>query len=71
VLCGNSLGDPTMNYRLAVLLLTFSSVPTPTFADTFGTGDNSFDIEFVTIGDPGNPPDTTGIPNPAGSVDYV
>jgi hypothetical protein len=40
-------------------------------ADTFGGGANSFSIEFVTIGDPGNPPDTTGNPNPAGSVPYA
>lgn len=39
-------------------------------ADTFGSGANTFDIEFVTIGNPGNPPDTTGTPNPAGSVPY-
>jgi sulfatase modifying factor 1 len=37
-------------------------------ADTFGSGANTFDIEFVTIGDPGNLSDTTGSPNPAGSV---
>jgi hypothetical protein len=40
-------------------------------ADSFGSGDNVFDIECVPIGDPGNPADTTGSPNPAGSVDYV
>ena len=40
-------------------------------ADTFGTGVNTFDIEFVTIGNPGNPVDTTGSPNPAGSVPYL
>jgi hypothetical protein len=40
-------------------------------ADSFGSGAHSFSIEFVTIGDPGNLPDTTGIPNPAGSVPYV
>jgi hypothetical protein len=40
-------------------------------ADTFGSGANTFDIEFVTIGNPGNPADTTGSPNPAGKVDYV
>lgn len=39
-------------------------------ADTFGTGSNSFDIEFVTIGSPRNAADTTGEPNPAGSVPY-
>lgn len=39
-------------------------------ADTFGSGANTFDIEFVDIGNPGNPADTTGTPNPAGSVSY-
>ncbi len=38
--------------------------------DTFGSGANTFDIEFVTIGNPGNAADTTGNPNPAGSVPY-
>ena len=37
----------------------------------FGSGENSFDIEFVKIGDAGNVADTTGEPNPAGAVDYV
>jgi hypothetical protein len=40
-------------------------------ADTFGSGSNAFDIAFVTIGNPGNPADTTGQPNPAGSVPYL
>lgn len=42
-------------------------------ADTFGFDceGTEFEIEFVTIGDPGNPPDTTDNPNPAGSVNYV
>ena len=40
-------------------------------ADVFGSGTNSFEIEFVTIGDPGNPADTTGDPNPGGSVAYT
>jgi formylglycine-generating enzyme required for sulfatase activity len=39
-------------------------------ADTFGSGENAFEIAFVTIGQPGNPADTTGDPNPAGSVGY-
>jgi formylglycine-generating enzyme required for sulfatase activity len=39
--------------------------------DTFGTGANIFDIEFVTIGGPGNEADAAGEPNPAGSVDYT
>jgi formylglycine-generating enzyme required for sulfatase activity len=37
---------------------------------TFGSGANSFNMEFVTIGDAGNAADTTGNPNPAGSVAY-
>jgi formylglycine-generating enzyme required for sulfatase activity len=37
---------------------------------TFGSGVNSFSMEFVPIDNPGNPADTTGVPNPAGSVDY-
>lgn len=38
--------------------------------ETFGTGVNQFSITFVPIGNPGNPADTTGEPNPAGSVGY-
>jgi formylglycine-generating enzyme len=37
---------------------------------TFGTGANQFQMEFVTIGNPGNAADTTGAPNPAGAVGY-
>jgi len=37
---------------------------------TFGSGGNTFSMEFVTIGNPGNAADTTGIPNPAGAVAY-
>ena len=37
-------------------------------ADTFGSAADSFEIEFVAIGSPGNPPDVN--PNPAGSVPY-
>lgn len=38
---------------------------------TFGSGANQFQMTFVPIGNPGNPPDTTGNPNPAGSVAYL
>ncbi len=38
---------------------------------TFGNGANSFSMDFVAIGDPGNLPDFTGAPNPAGSVAYT
>jgi len=41
-------------------------------ADTFGSGLNTFDIEFVTIGNSGNPPDDVSAnPDFAGSVPYV
>ena len=36
---------------------------------TFGTGANSFNMEFVTIGNPGNAPTTTGFPS--GAVGYA
>jgi formylglycine-generating enzyme required for sulfatase activity len=39
--------------------------------DTFGSGASTFDIEFVPIGNPDNPDDTTGSPNPAGKVEYA
>jgi formylglycine-generating enzyme required for sulfatase activity len=35
---------------------------------SFGTGDNAFTMEFVEIGNPGNPPDS---PSPHGSVNYT
>lgn len=38
---------------------------------SFGSGANQFNMEFVTIGKPGNAADTTGNPNPAGRVGYV
>lgn len=58
----------TNHYSIAALLLFALSVPA--FADTFGGGANTFSIEFVTIGNPGNVADTSGDPNPAGFVYY-
>jgi hypothetical protein len=55
---------------MTFLFVVLSYAP-KVLADSFGSGPNAFDIEFVTIGNPGNPADTTGIPNPAGSVDYA
>ena len=43
----------------AVLAL---ALPSNVHADTFGSGANSFNIDFVTIGNPGNANDTTGSP---------
>jgi sulfatase modifying factor 1 len=54
---------------LAVVFLSIFSAPCAVAA-MFGSGANAFEIRFATIGDPGNPPDTTGNPNPAGSVPY-
>ena len=55
---------------LAVLLLCI--VPTASQAGTvtFGSGANTFTMDFATIGNPGNAADTTGAPNPAGAVAY-
>lgn len=39
--------------------------------ETFGTGDGQFSIDFVEIGNQGNAADTSGAPNPAGSVAYT
>ena len=49
---------------------TISSAQTIT-TQTFGSGANAFSIDFVTIGNPGNVADTTGWPNPPGSVAYT
>ena len=64
--------------RLSVLsvaagaLATVAGMTAPSIAGTvtFGSGANEFQMEFVTIGGPGNLPDTTGAPNPAGAVGY-
>ncbi len=62
----------TLKCWLVFLGVVVVGVVAPTaFADTFGSGDNVFEIEFVTIGDPGNAADTTGDPNPAGAVPYT
>ena len=52
---------------LFIAALTLFSAPA-TRADIFGSGANSFEIEFATIGNAGNPPDAN--PNPAGAVPY-
>ncbi|MCO6042963.1 formylglycine-generating enzyme family protein [Aeoliella sp. ICT_H6.2] len=65
--------------RVALLVATCSAALSraDTFGtDTFGTGENTFTIDFVTIGDPGNAADTVvphpvSAPLPSGSVDYV
>ena len=47
------------------------AAPSDAAVITFGVDANQFQMEFVTIGNPGNLPDTTGLPNPAGAVGYA
>jgi formylglycine-generating enzyme required for sulfatase activity len=54
-------------------LATVASMAAPSVAGvvTFGSGTNEFQMEFVTIGNPGNADDFTGSnPRPAGAVAY-
>jgi hypothetical protein len=53
--------------RLLAIVAAYALVP-HALADTFGSGLNAFEIEFVKIGAAGNPPDAN--PNPAGAVPY-
>jgi hypothetical protein len=54
-----------------VLALGYQTASATSLLETFGSGANAFTMEFVTIGNPGNAADTTGSPNPAGSVAYI
>jgi len=56
---------------LSLLALAYQSASATSLLETFGSGSNQFSINFVTIGNPGNSADTTGAPNPAGSVGYT
>ena len=60
-----------MRYVFAACCLLAGSAQCQAAVVSFGTGANQFNMEFVTIGNPGNAPDTTGIPNPAGAVGYT
>ena len=60
---------------MSVLFVCFSA-KAQTITETFGSGTNAFSIEFVTIGNPGNAPDTgtyfnTATSYSAGSVAYT
>ena len=55
---------------LAGLLLCIVSTTSEAGTVTFGSGANTFTMDFATIGNPGNAADTTGAPNPAGAVAY-
>ena len=58
---------------LSLLSLAFLSglVSAQTITQNFGTGANAFTMDFVTIGNPGNPADPTPSPRVIGSVAYV
>jgi hypothetical protein len=53
---------------VAIFVLVMLLVASPSWADTFGSGANSFTIDLVTIGNPGN--GVYSVSNPAGSVPY-
>jgi len=55
---------------LALLIAATAYAPSQAGTVTFGSGGNTFNMEFVTIGNAGNAADTTGDPNPAGAVGY-
>ena len=56
---------------LTLLALGYQTASAESLLETFGTGANAFTMDFVTIGNPGNAADTTGSPNPVGSVAYT
>ena len=56
---------------LTLLALGCQSASAQLVTESFGSGDNAFTMDFVTIGNPNNAADTTGDPNPVGSVAYT
>ena len=60
-----------LNLVVIALALGHQSASATSLLETFGTGDNAFSMDFVTIGNPNNAADTTGSPNPVGSVAYT
>ena len=56
---------------LTLLALVYQSASATSLLESFGSGATAFTMEFVTIGNPNNAADTTGAPNPAGSVAYT
>ena len=56
---------------LSLLALGYQTASAQLVTESFENGGNAFTMEFVTIGNPNNAADTTGAPNPAGSVGYI
>lgn len=59
-----------MRFAAALVILPLLCVVSVR-TDTFGSETSSLDIEFVTIGNPGNPPDTRHSSTGFGAVDYT
>jgi hypothetical protein len=59
-----------LQFTLSLAALAVSA-QAQSLLQTFGNGANQFSMDFVTIGNPGNAADTSGSPNPAGSVGYI
>jgi len=60
-----------MKARILLTPLFLLALACHASGDTFGSGANTFDIDFVTIGNPGNVASANGIPFGAGSVPYT
>ena len=60
-----------LNLVVIALALGHQTASATSLLETFGSGDNAFTMDFVTIGNPNNVADTTGSPNPIGSVAYT
>jgi sulfatase modifying factor 1 len=58
-------------FSFVVAIIAGASIANQATCDTFGNGASSFNIEFVTIGNPGNPADTRVSHSPFGSVPYI
>jgi len=56
---------------LSLLALSYQTASAQLVTESFGSGANAFTMDFVTIGNPNNAADTTGSPNPVGSVSYT
>jgi formylglycine-generating enzyme len=61
-------GEPMKRNAILISLCIIFAGGAAAQADIFGSGADSFSIEFVTVGNAGNPPDAN--PNPAGAVPY-
>jgi formylglycine-generating enzyme len=63
--------DDVKTFRVILAFVLALAISRAGHADTFGTGANSFSIEFVAIGNPGVPGDVGGAPSAAGYVPYA